>query len=148
MRAGSYIITWTTYATWKYDEFRVNARHSQMASRPASASVAGPDAADMDPVVLNVEQQRAVEDAIRRRCLLRQWTLHAVKVRSNHVFVVVTANGEAAEVLSDLKVWSARRLSEEHGPDQKKRWWTDFGETTEIPDGNYLNHAIRYVNQG
>jgi len=55
------------------------------------------------PVVLNSEQRRIVEDAIREVCDQRKYTLHADNARSNHVHSVVTAPRKPEYVLNSFK---------------------------------------------
>ena len=43
-----------------------------------------------DPVVLDVEQRQSVDFAVHEVCIYRQWHLHALNVRTNHVHVVVS----------------------------------------------------------
>ena len=159
MRATeSYLLAWTTYGTWQYDGRTMPTAAGAPAFRPAGrAAVAEPRM--VTPVVLDPAQRGIVEEAIRTRCRLRRWALHAVKVRGSHVLVVVTADSQAAEVMNDLKAWCARRLTDPRpgtgglvGPHgllgEPRRWWGEYGEITEILDQEYLDHAIRYVNQG
>jgi REP element-mobilizing transposase RayT len=109
-------------------------------------------------VLLDDSQRQVVERTIHEHCRIRQWHLHAVNVRSNHVHVVVTADLAPEQVLSQLKAWCARRLSEQaglveqntsvdHSRDGKKRWWTEHGSTKWINDDGHLLNAIRYVNE-
>jgi REP element-mobilizing transposase RayT len=162
MRAPeTYLVTWTTYGTWQYEGVAVTPGPERLTLRPEAraASSAGPRL--VAPVMLDQAQRKIVEEAIRIRCSLRNWKLHAVKVRSNHILVLVTADCPAVEALNDLKAWCTRRLMEQRtrevesaaapespGPSHSKRWWTEFGETSEVPSEEYLEHAIRYVNQG
>jgi REP element-mobilizing transposase RayT len=105
-------------------------------------------------VVLNDSQRPVVERTIREVCQYRHWALHATNVRSNHVHIVLSAELPPDQVLSQLKAWCSRRLSEEAGlsaeqgsRNGRKRWWTEHGSTKWINDDNYLQNAIRYVNE-
>ena len=94
------------------------------------------------------ESQRAiVEQTIRDHCRIRNWTLHAVNARSNHVHVVVSADIHPDEVMSQFKAWCSRRLNEAAETPPEK-WWAIHGSTKWINDTNYLEDAIRYVLDG
>ncbi len=87
-----------------------------------------------------------VEQTIRDHCKIRGWTLHAVNVRSNHVHVVVTADRDPDEVMTQFKASCTRRLKE--SDPERERWWTKGGSTKWINDNAYLQNAIRYVAEG
>ena len=71
-----------------------------------------------EPTLLSLEQRAIVESAIRAHCRIKGWTLHAVNVRTNHVHVVVTADGVPPElVVQQFKAWASRHLG-------KQRLWT------------------------
>lgn len=157
----SFLIAWTTYGTWQYDGWTMSVGEGRLTAKPRGGAAVTPEPRLSAPVVLDRPRQRVVEEALRTRCQLRRWTLHAVRARSNHVRLVVTANCPVAEVVGDLQAWSTRRLNEHrpsgaeglaapgHRPHSDfKRWWADLGEMTDIPDKEYLAHAIRYVTQG
>lgn len=160
MRAlARYLVTWTTYGTWHYEGVAVSPGPERLTLRPEARAASASEPRMIAPVMLDQAQRKIVEEAIQTRCNLRNWKLHAVKVRSNHILVLVTADCSAVEALNDLKAWCTRRLMEQQfhdaepasaarGPSDRKRWWTEFGETSEVPSEEYLEHAIRYVNQG
>jgi REP element-mobilizing transposase RayT len=89
-------------------------------------------------VILTANQRELVEETIRAHCRLRKWQLHAINVRSNHVHLVVTADVAPEKVMSQLKAWCSRRLSEQQGltasqsrNGQKK----NCGQNTVAPNG-------------
>lgn len=162
MRAEeSYLIAWTTYGTWQYDGWAIGVGKVRLTAESQNGSAVTLEPRLSAPVVLDSAQRRIVEDALCMRCRLRRWTLHAARARSNHVRLVVTADCLGLEVVADLQTWCARRLNEQrptaperlsapgHRPlGAGKRWWAEQAEMTDIPDKEYLTHAIRYVTQG
>lgn len=89
------------------------------------------------PVVM-----RAVVD----HCMLRNWTLEALNVRSTHVHAVVRSGGCAPEqVLLQLKSWSTRRLRAAGLVDERSRLWTEHGSTQYLWDESGVLAAARYV---
>src|SRR5262249_14525599 len=109
------------------------------------------------PVLLDPAQREVVEATIRDHCRIRQWRLHAVNARTNHVHLVVTAGAPPEDVMRQFKAWCARRLSERAAPantqaktaprskNGRRRWWTEHGSTKWINDEAYLSNAVRYV---
>lgn len=86
--------------------------------------------------MLNDSQRQEVENTIREVCQFRQWLLHAINVRSNHVHLVLTADLAPEQVLKQLQAWGSHRLSEladltvsDGGGNGHKRWWTEGGST-------------------
>jgi len=64
-------------------------------------------------LTLDLEQRVIVETTIADHCRIRRWHLHAVKCRTQHVHVVVTApNRDPDDVMDQLKAWCTRRLKE------------------------------------
>lgn len=151
-----YLLTWTTYGTWLSGDERGWVESGKFGVKPGD-----PNRQELaeclmidDAVTLDPDQRRVVEDTIRAHCLIRQWELHAVNARSNHVHVVVSAGVAPEKVMSQFKAWCSRRLSEHAGlasvssKNGAKRWWTEHGSTKWINDDEYLTNAIRYVQEG
>src|SRR5262249_27026218 len=55
-----------------------------------------------DPFVLGARERGSVEKTIRETCSIRNWHLHALNVRTNHVHTVVTANRKPELVLKRI----------------------------------------------
>src|SRR5260370_12304008 len=62
------------------------------------------------PVTLRAKQRALVEEAIRETCEIRKWSLWAVKVRTNHIHTVVTANCKPKRVPHAFKANSTHAL--------------------------------------
>jgi REP element-mobilizing transposase RayT len=95
-----------------------------------------------------------VEKTIRDHCNIRGWVLHAVNVRTNHVHVVVSADCDPTDVMNQLRAWTSRKLSDLAGLKEKaavkagrRKWWSEHGSTKWINDQEYLENAVRYVNE-
>ncbi|HEY7328144.1 MAG TPA: transposase [Gemmataceae bacterium] len=155
MKPLAYLLTWTTYGTWLHGDERGWVHSGQ-------SGIQAPDFVRQESVrmrmteqaiILDEGQRLLVEKTIREVCQLRRWEIHAINVRSNHVHIVLSAELSLEQVLSQLKAWCSRRLSEQIGlladedsRNGRKRWWTEHGSTKWINDENYLQNAIRYVN--
>src|SRR5262245_39078515 len=135
-REGSMAIaiftTWTTYGTWLPGDPRgwyQSGRGLQEpdALRRLEAALLMTEAA----FTLDSEQRRIVEKTIADHCRIRNWQLHAVNCRTNHVHAVVTAPGRKIEVPREqLKTWCTRRLKEHdrgRSAPLREHWWTERG---------------------
>jgi REP element-mobilizing transposase RayT len=127
------VLTWTTYGSWLHGDERGWVQSGQPGIQTPSLERQTIMLVRMteQAVILNDSQRPLVERTIREVCQFRQWALHAVNVRSNHVHVVLSADLSPGQVLSQLKAWCSRRLSEQEGlmaekdsRNGRKRWWT------------------------
>jgi len=150
-------IVWTKYGTWLPGDSRGWVKSKTWGVQPpdpdreelARAAMAG------DPVTLSHVQRALVEQTIRDHCTIRQWTLHAVSVRTNHVHIVVTADRDANDIMEQFKAWCSRRLSDAARlvyplgrKAGRKRWFTEGGDKEYVADEAYLENAIGYVSEG
>jgi REP element-mobilizing transposase RayT len=105
--------------------------------------------------ILDPEQRRLVEDTIHAHSVLRNWRLHAVNCRTNHLHIVVSAFGYKPEtVRSQFKAWCTRRLKElerkraelQADPESiRDQWWAERGSQRWINDHQSLERAVLYV---
>lgn len=157
MRPETYHLVWTTYGTWLPGDARGWVQSGvQGVQPPDSVRENGARAAmSQDAVTLSESQREIVARTIRDHCGIRDWTLHAVNVRSNHIHVVVSADCPASDAVSQFKAWSSRRLSDAAGlrdPVARKagrrRWFTEGANWKLIETEEYLENAVRYVQDG
>lgn len=149
----AYFLTWTTYGTWLPGDARGWVHHGEGGPH---APYRAPDADEErrarrrmkgQPVRLNAAGRQVVEASIRESCRLRDWAVHALTVRSNHVHLVLTAGDRRPErVMAHLKAWASRWLNERTAGALPPRWWTRHGSTRYINSVASLGGAIRYVN--
>ena len=149
----AYFLTWATYGTWLPGDERgwIEYRHGWKLPDPIRRLEAESRMAE-DACVLDAEQRRLVEKTIRDHCRIRGWELHEVNCRTNHLHVVVGADGHPDDVRRQFKAWCTRRLKEL----QRKRscgtvgsvredWWAQRGSRRYINDEESLEAAILYV---
>ena len=145
----AYHISWTTYGSWLPGDERgwveddVPGIQAPDAPRREEARQGLAD----QPLLLEQEQRAIVEQTIRAHCEFRQWRLHAVNARTNHIHVVVSADRAPEEVMNQFKAWCSRRLNEQ-ARTPKARWWTTHGSTKWINDEDYFRNAVQYVAEG
>lgn len=157
MSALAYHLTWTTYGTWLPGDARGWVKKNRAGIQLPDPELENRLRKKMKeaPVVLDSVQRALVERTIQDHCTIRRWILHALNARSNHVHVVVTADREPDEVMSQFKAWCARKLSDAAGLRHAvakhagwRRWFTEDGDKELIEDELYLTSAIRYVTEG
>jgi REP element-mobilizing transposase RayT len=95
---------------------------------------------------LSGAHRQTVTQAIHEPCTYRGWSLLAINVRSNHVHVVVEANGQKPERIPlQLKAWSTRRLRESGDFPSNRKIWTYHGSTRYLWNERSLSAAVTYV---
>ncbi|MEO1616482.1 MAG: transposase [Planctomycetota bacterium] len=109
-------------------------------------------------VLLDAEQREAVENVIREHAEHRDWELHAVSARSNHVHVVVTvvpttgnqkfrvADG-VKRVRDQFKANATRVLRQGENPIQNEKVWTKGGEIQFIDTVEDLEQVVIYITE-
>jgi REP element-mobilizing transposase RayT len=142
----AYFLTWTTYGTWlPGDDRGWNRRGDPEIRRANPLFVEMARSLLKEPVFrLSAGDRRIVEATIRDHCRVRNWHLHAVNVRSNHVHVIVTAGGYPPDAVRDqFKAWCTRRLREAGAT--RGRFWTEGASCRWINDEDALEAAVHYV---
>jgi REP element-mobilizing transposase RayT len=153
----AYFITWTTYGTWLPGDFRGWIKKNLNGIQKPSLKLQQESRARMaeDAIELTISQRAIVEKTIHDHCTIRNWRLHAVNARTNHVHIIVTAGRDPDEVMNQLKAWCSRKLSDAAGlttPVAKKagrrHWFTEDGDKQRIDNEEFLRKAIKYVLEG
>ena len=145
----AYFLTWTTYGTWLPGDERGWSRKGESGIQlPNLLFVEMARSRMKEPeFFLDDLARRVVEDTIRQHCAVRNWYLHAVNARTNHVHVVVTAARYEPETVRDqFKAWCTRRLKEAGAT--RTRFWTEGGDCSRIDHEAGLEAAIVYVIEG
>ncbi|MFO0838971.1 MAG: alanine--tRNA ligase-related protein [Phycisphaerae bacterium] len=148
---AAYLITFHTYATWLHgrDSGSVDDEHNipgeEFLPRNANRECFEEQESTHPPIVLDDRQRGAVEDAIVEVVTHRDWTLHALNVRTNHVHAVVSAPVAPERVMNDFKSYSTRRLRQLGlvAPDSKT--WSLHGSTRYLWQPASIPAACEYV---
>ncbi|MBI1347858.1 hypothetical protein GC163_16400 [bacterium] len=153
----AYHITWTTYGTWLPGDSRGWVRDEAfgiLPSEPETLSGARHRLREV-PVILDESQREIVRSTIEEHCRIRDWHIHALNVRTNHIHLIVTSSVQPETIMCQLKAWCSRRLSAAAGVTEvvakkagRRRWFTEHGSTKWINDNGYLEQAIHYVLHG
>ncbi len=100
-----------------------------------------------DACILGYQERQIVEAQIAETCKFRNWSLHAVNCRSNHMHVVVgAANTNPKKIRVDLKAWCTRRLKENTDLD-RENWWAERGSIRWIFNEESLESVLVYVTE-
>lgn len=147
-------IVWTAYGTWLSGDERGWVQWGRWEVRAPDSDKEHQHRERMrEPSVLLSDEQRAiVEKTIVEHCRIRGWTLHALKMKPAHVHVVITADRKGQEVRDQFKAWCSRKLSDAAGLTEtvakgagRRHWFTEGGDCEHIDSEEYLQNAIRYV---
>ena len=147
----AYLITFPTYGSWLHGDDRgsVDREHNI----PGTALL-DPDEARRSrsmrrlshpPIALNKERRTVVHRTIVEVAQHRDWTLHALNVRTNHVHLVISASELPEQVMNTLKSWSTRRMVEAGVLPANTRAWVRHGSTRYLWKTEQLEAACRYV---
>ena len=142
----AYFLTWTTYGTWLPGDERGWNRKGD--SEPLSPSPLFKEMARSEmkeaAFVMSETSRLVVERTIQRHCVVRDWGLHALNVRTNHVHVVVSAGGNSPETVREqFKAWCTRGLKEVEAG--RSRFWTEGGSCRWINLEAELEAVVLYV---
>ena len=96
-------------------------------------------------IVLDEPRRIVVHQTIVAVAEHRDWTLHAINVRTNHVHVVIGAPETPERVMNALKSWSTRRMVEAGVLPAKTRAWVRHGSTRYLWKPDQVQAACEYV---
>jgi REP element-mobilizing transposase RayT len=150
-----YLITFRCYGTWLHGDERgsIDRFHNRYKSPYLARSDRRRDLnlkqMRSEPLVLDTKQRQSVDLAVREVCVNREWLLHALNVRTNHVHTVVSIGSiKPDRVLNAFKAYATRRMrldgnwTESHSP------WADKGSQRYLWTEQSLALAIDYVING
>ena len=151
----AYLFTFRCYGTWLHGDERTSVdrfHHKYGAPRiPPNETWRKYNERQLkrEPVILNSEQRRSVEDAIREVCKVRHWSLHAVSARTNHVHAVVAIGPAKPErALNDFKSYSTRRMRKIGCWQSDLSPWVDKGSKRHLWNERSVALAADYVVNG
>ena len=151
----AYLITFRCYGTWLHGDERgsitrfENQYLSHYHKTDKNWEEINKAKLKSDIVLLNAEQRKIVEQTIREVCDYKDWLLHAVNVRTNHVHAVVSiGNYSSAVALNAFKSYSTRKLKEKNCWNLSHSPWSDKGSRRYLWNEKRLEIAIEYVVSG
>ena len=147
-----YLITFRTYGTWLHGDKRgsVDRLHNAYATPRIKSNPSREryhrSLMKRPPVVLDAEMRMSTEMAIREVCDYKNWSLHAINIRTNHAHAVVaTFDRNHSKVLNALKAYSTRKMRERGCWSSDRSPWSDKGSQRVLWNANALWYACNYV---
>jgi REP element-mobilizing transposase RayT len=98
--------------------------------------------------LLDGKQRGAVQKAIEECCLLREWLLRAVNVRTNHVHSTVSATQKPEGILNAFKANATKYLRAAQLVSPEQKIWSRGGSTRYLWKPEHVNRANDYVLNG
>lgn len=154
-RPIAYLITFRIYGTWLHgdDRFSVD-RHkgknvygspaiqpNKKLNRIMKANAPG------DAFLLDADGRRVVDKAIREVCTVREYSLYALNVRTNHAHGVVSAAAKPDAIMNAFKANATRELRKAGLVDDEKIW-SRGGSTRFLWKSVHVDRAVDYVLYG
>jgi REP element-mobilizing transposase RayT len=148
----AYLITFRCYGTWLHGDERGST--DRFHNRYQSPYIA-PDERRQEqkqsilkskPVTLDADRRAAVGKAVRETCTLRNWLMHAVNVRTNHVHVVVAIGiTKPGQALNALKANATRQMRRDGCWAHTYSPWADKGSVRYLWNERSVEQAVEYV---
>ena len=146
-----YLITFRAYGTWLHGDERgsVDRFHRTYGTPMLPASVQRANyerrLRKQHPVNLDSRKRALIESGILETCAIRNWSLWAFNIRTNHVHTVVSADCKPERILSALKANATRSMRESGWWRSDRSPWVYRGSKRYLWTEKALNDAIAYV---
>ena len=152
----AYLLTFRTYGTWLHGDERGSVdTHKRKNIYGAPDIAPNPNLKKLmaermknSTFLLNSLQRVAVHDAINEFCQTKNYQLHAVNVRTNHVHAVVSAQLRPEPIINFLKSYATRKLRESKLVSEKANIWARGGSRRYLWKERHVLLAIEYVLYG
>jgi REP element-mobilizing transposase RayT len=148
----AYLITFRSYGTWLHGDERgsVDRFHNQYRSPyippdPKRLKL-NLDKLSHEIVIFTAKQRESIEAAIRETCVVRNWFLHAINVRTNHVHTVVSiGTATPGRALNNFKAYATRRMRLDGCWQSERSPWVDKGSKRLLWNERSIGLAVDYV---
>ena len=147
----TYLITFTTYGTRLHGDERGSVdKLTAIPGTPhlpphAGRNEVAKSVMNGPSVVLGARERSNVDSSIRQLAGRKNWNLHALNVRTNHLHAVVSSERPPETVMQGMKAWATRGLIAADLRTSDERLWTRHGSTRWLKDDAALQAAIDYV---
>jgi REP element-mobilizing transposase RayT len=151
----AYLITFWTYGTWLHGDERGsvnrfrNVYGTKRLPKEEKWLSVNSGRLNRDPVILNADQRRCVEEAITDTCLHRKWAMLAVNVRTNHAHCVAGIGEYRSSLALNAFKANATRLMRDSGYwTESASPWSDKGSRRSLWNELSVERAVNYVLHG
>ena len=148
----AYLLTFRTYGTWHHGDERGSVdrrsfnKFGGVDIKPTPHLVAAEiKQRKNEPFLLDNDGRSVVEKAIKEVCGYREFTLHALNVRTNHVHAVVTKAAKPEKITEAFKSYSTRALRSQNLVTADVKIWARHGSTKYLWKDKNVGLAIEYV---
>lgn len=148
----AYLITIRTYGTWLHGDERSsvdvhgkNIFGSPRVYRKENLENRMKENLKGEVFILNEKQRETVEQSIKETCKIRNYTLLAVNVRTNHLHAVVSAQSKPEIILNGFKSHATRKLKENYLILDDTSVWSRGGSRRYLWKKHHVDLAIDYV---
>lgn len=151
----AYLITFRCCGTWLHGDIRGSADkfnnkyQSPFIEANKIRETGNRNKLKSEPTTLDAKQREIVEQTVREVCEFRDWALHCVNVRTNHVHIIVsTGNYSAKSALNAFKAYSTKNFRKNNLWNYEHSPWSDKGSERFLWNEKSLETAIEYVASG
>jgi len=151
----AYLITFRCYGTWLHGDERgsVDCFHNQYQTPYAAPNKNryqyNAQRLKNGIVTLNAKQRETVENAVREVCDFRNWLLHAINTRTNHVHTVVSIGAVKPErALNNFKSYATGKMRQNGCWISERSPWVDKGSRRYLWNERSIELAVDYVVNG
>ena len=151
----AYLITFRCYGTWLHGDARgsIDRFHDQYKSPYLPRSDRRVEVAQRllksRPELLDAMRRKIAEEAIRAVCAYRDWHLHAVSVRMNHVHSVASIGTVSPDrALNAFKAYATRLMRQRNCWKHQHSPWSDRGSKRYLWNERSVALAVDYVLNG
>jgi REP element-mobilizing transposase RayT len=151
----AFLITFRCYGTWLHGDKRGAVDRSKYhrygtPDMPANQRLLNEETLELihPPVRLNPAQRELVALSVREVCTHRNYLLHALNLRTNHVHSVVSAPGKPETVMDSFKAYATRKLRQASLIGSEIKPWARHGSTEYLWTEEQVDRAVDYVVNG
>jgi REP element-mobilizing transposase RayT len=151
----AFFITFRTFGTWFHGDERgsVDRRSKNKYGTPriqSSSQLVWAESVQTDRPSFKLQgKERIVVDfAIRNLCVSRNYHLHALNVRTNHVHLVVGNSGNVERTMNAFKAFATKDLRSKGLIANDFKPWSRHGSTRYLWTDEHISAAVDYVVNG
>ena len=152
----AYLLTFRTYGTWLHGDERGSVdTHNRkniygLPDISPNENLKNLMQAKMknQTFLLDETQRKLIKEAIEEFCQHKNYQLHAVNARTNHVHTVISAQTKPEPIINFLKSYSTRKLRESKLISTETKPWSRGGSRRYLWKERHVSLAIEYVLYG
>ncbi len=148
----AYFITFTCRGAWLHGDARgsVDLAHNEPGTPflPPDPERLADESNVVESYIMDEGRRKEALKAIEELAKRKSWNLLAAHVRSNHIHIVVSANGSVERIMNDVKTAISRRLNKLYPAEAGAIRWTRHGSTRYLWKNEDVESAVEYTISG